>query len=52
MNTDGTLGERNMYKGCSVEHKLGIRGFATCVMGFEEAEAFLQRLIRDETCLQ
>ena len=41
MNTDGTLGERNMLKAVSVEHKLGIHGCATCVMSFEDAEGFL-----------
>ena len=54
MNTDGTLGERNMLKAVSVEHKLGIHGCATCVMSFEEAEGFLmENLIRGWlVCLQ
>ena len=38
---DGTVGERNNVYAGAIEHKMGIRGSATCVMNFDEAEGFL-----------
>ncbi|WP_022955202.1 acyl-CoA dehydrogenase C-terminal domain-containing protein [Perlucidibaca piscinae] len=40
-NPDGTLGERNTVAAGSIEHKMGIRASATCVMNFDGATAFL-----------
>lgn len=42
VNEDGTLsGESNHVSCGSIEHKMGIKGSATCVMNFEESHAFL-----------
>jgi alkylation response protein AidB-like acyl-CoA dehydrogenase len=41
VNADGSLGERNNVHAGAIEHKMGIRGSATCVMNFDEAEGFL-----------
>jgi alkylation response protein AidB-like acyl-CoA dehydrogenase len=38
---DGTLGERNAVNTASIEHKMGIRGSATCVLNFDGATAYL-----------
>ncbi|RZG77634.1 acyl-CoA dehydrogenase [Acinetobacter sp. WCHAc060033] len=41
VNEDGSLGERNMLSAGSIEHKMGIKGSATCVMNFDAAKGFL-----------
>ncbi|HUB89948.1 MAG TPA: acyl-CoA dehydrogenase C-terminal domain-containing protein [Dyella sp.] len=41
LNGDGSVGERNNVYAGAIEHKMGIRGSATCVMNFDEAEGFL-----------
>ncbi|MDF3980757.1 acyl-CoA dehydrogenase C-terminal domain-containing protein [Luteibacter sp. PPL201] len=41
VNKDGSLGERNSAAAGAIEHKMGIRGAATCVMNFDEAEGWL-----------
>ena len=41
INEDGSLGEANGVSCGSLEHKMGIKGSATCVMNFDEAEGFL-----------
>jgi alkylation response protein AidB-like acyl-CoA dehydrogenase len=41
VNGDGTVGERNNVYAGAIEHKMGIRGSATCVMNFDEAEGWL-----------
>lgn len=41
VNDDGSLGERNSVVCQSIEHKMGIRGSATCVLEFEGAEGYL-----------
>ncbi|MEM7252814.1 MAG: acyl-CoA dehydrogenase C-terminal domain-containing protein [Pseudomonadota bacterium] len=41
VNDDGSLGERNAAHAQSIEHKMGIRGSATCVMQFDSAEGYL-----------
>src|SRR5690606_26959484 len=38
---DGTMGERNAVRCGSIEHKMGIKGSATCVMNFDGAEGWL-----------
>ncbi|MGY0611949.1 acyl-CoA dehydrogenase C-terminal domain-containing protein [Luteimonas sp. A501] len=38
---DGTIGERNAVRCGSIEHKMGIKGSATCVMNFDGAQAYL-----------
>ena len=38
---DGTVGERNSVSAGSIEHKMGLKGSATCVMNFDEAEGYL-----------
>ena len=38
---DGTVGERNTLGAGSIEHKMGIKGSATCVMNFDGAEGWL-----------
>jgi len=38
---DGTVGERNLVAAGSIEHKMGLKGSATCVMNFDEAEGYL-----------
>ena len=38
---DGTIGERNAVRCGSIEHKMGIKGSATCVMNFDGAEGWL-----------
>ncbi len=41
VNADGSLGESNNVNCGSIEHKMGIKGSATCVMNFDEAEGYL-----------
>lgn len=41
VNEDGSLGERNTYSCGSIEHKMGIKGSATCVMNFDGAKGWL-----------
>ena len=41
VNQDGSLGERNTVKAGAIEHKMGIRASATCVMNFDEAVGFM-----------
>ncbi|RUL76821.1 acyl-CoA dehydrogenase C-terminal domain-containing protein [Dyella choica] len=41
LNADDSLGDRNNVYAGAIEHKMGIRGSATCVMNFDEAEGFL-----------
>jgi alkylation response protein AidB-like acyl-CoA dehydrogenase len=38
---DGAMSERNAVAAGAIEHKMGIRGSATCVMNFDEAEGWL-----------
>lgn len=41
VNEDGSLGERNGVSAGSVEHKMGIKASATCVMNFDNAKSYL-----------
>lgn len=41
MNDDGTLGERNGVAAGSIEHKMGIKASATCVMNFDNAKGYM-----------
>ncbi|MCW2272271.1 Acyl-CoA dehydrogenase [compost metagenome] len=41
VNADGTLGERNPAHCGSLEHKMGIKASATCVMNFDGATGYL-----------
>ena len=41
VNEDGSLGERNYVAAGSIEHKMGIKGSATCVMNFDGAKGFI-----------
>lgn len=41
VNEDGSLGERNGAVCGSIEHKMGIKGSATCVMNFDNAKGWL-----------
>lgn len=41
VNADGSLGERNHVAAGSIEHKMGIKGSATCVMNFDGAKGFI-----------
>lgn len=41
VNNDGSLGERNLVKAGSIEHKMGIKASATCVMNFDGATGYL-----------
>lgn len=41
VNRDGSMGERNTVAAGAIEHKMGIKGSATCVMNFDEAEGWL-----------
>jgi alkylation response protein AidB-like acyl-CoA dehydrogenase len=40
-NVDGTVGARNGVKCAGIEHKMGIKGSATCQMNFDEATGWL-----------
>ncbi|HET7268547.1 MAG TPA: acyl-CoA dehydrogenase C-terminal domain-containing protein [Oleiagrimonas sp.] len=41
VNADGSPGERNAVQCGAIEHKMGLKGSATCVMNFDAAEGFL-----------
>jgi alkylation response protein AidB-like acyl-CoA dehydrogenase len=41
VNADGSVGERNAVKCGSIEHKMGIKASATCVINFDGAKGFL-----------
>jgi len=41
VNKDGSLGERNTVKAGAIEHKMGIRASATCVMNFDDAVGYM-----------
>ena len=41
VNADGTLGARNTVAAGSIEHKMGIKASATCVMNFDDATGYL-----------
>ncbi|QXI36376.1 acyl-CoA dehydrogenase C-terminal domain-containing protein [Pseudomonas xantholysinigenes] len=41
VNDDGSLGARNPAHCGSIEHKMGIKASATCVMNFDQAEGYL-----------
>src|SRR5690554_7066858 len=41
VNDDGSIGERNGVVCGSIEHKMGIKGSATCVMNFDGARGYL-----------
>src|SRR5690606_34544730 len=41
VNEDGSLGERNAVSCGSIEHKMGIKGSATCVMNFDGVRGYL-----------
>jgi len=41
VNADGSLGERNPVGPGSIEHKMGIKASATCVMNFDGAKGYL-----------
>lgn len=41
VNTDGSIGERNGVQAGSIEHKMGIKASATCVMNFDHAKGYL-----------
>jgi len=41
LNEQGDAGERNAVKCGSIEHKMGIKGSATCVINFDGAKAHL-----------
>ena len=41
VNADGSLGERNAVACGSIEHKMGIKASATCVMNFDGATGYL-----------
>ncbi len=38
---DGSVGKRNAVQCSSIEHKMGIKASATCVMVFEDAKGFM-----------
>ncbi|MCY1268686.1 3-methylmercaptopropionyl-CoA dehydrogenase [compost metagenome] len=41
VNDDGSLGERNAVSCGSIEHKMGIKASATCVMNFDGATGYI-----------
>ncbi|ULU27114.1 acyl-CoA dehydrogenase C-terminal domain-containing protein [Dyella terrae] len=41
VNADGSLGARNAVAAGAIEHKMGLKGSATCVMNFDAAEGYL-----------
>ena len=41
VNDDGTLGARNGARCGAIEHKMGIKASATCVMNFDDAKGWL-----------
>lgn len=40
-NAEGEAGERNGVSCGSIEHKMGIKASATCVLNFDDAKGFL-----------
>lgn len=41
VNSDGSLGQRNQVTAGAIEHKMGIKASATCIMNFDGATGFL-----------
>ncbi len=41
VNADGSLGARNTLAAGSIEHKMGIKASATCVMNFDKAKGWM-----------
>ena len=41
VNADGSLGQRNALSCGSIEHKMGIKASATCVMNFDQATGWI-----------
>ena len=41
VNEDGSLGARNTLAAGSIEHKMGIKASATCVMNFDDAKGWM-----------
>ncbi len=41
VNADGSLGEKNLLSCGSIEHKMGIKASATCVMNFDGATGWI-----------
>ncbi len=41
VNNDGSLGQRNGISTGSIESKMGIKGSATCVLNFDDAEGYM-----------
>lgn len=41
INDDGSLGARNILAAGSIEHKMGIKASATCVMNFDNAKGWM-----------
>ncbi len=41
VNDDGSLGDRNAVHTAAIEHKMGIRGSATCALNFEGAIGYM-----------
>jgi len=41
INEDGSVGERNAVNTASIEHKMGIKASATCVLNFDDAKGYL-----------
>ncbi|MCX7078312.1 MAG: acyl-CoA dehydrogenase family protein, partial [Pseudomonas sp.] len=41
VNADGSLGENNSLSCGSIEHKMGIKASATCVMNFDQASGWI-----------
>ena len=41
VNDDGSIGERNGVVTASIEHKMGIKGSATCALNFDDATGYL-----------
>ncbi|MCL1050515.1 acyl-CoA dehydrogenase family protein [Shewanella abyssi] len=41
VNADNSLGDANGVTVGSIEHKMGLKGSATCVMNFDDAEGYL-----------
>ncbi|PQA39062.1 acyl-CoA dehydrogenase family protein, partial [Amnimonas aquatica] len=41
VNEDGSVGARNAVAAGSIEHKMGIKASATCVMNFDDAQGWL-----------
>ncbi len=41
LNDDGSIGARNGVTTASIEHKMGIRGSATCALNFDDATGYL-----------